>query len=301
MPEFVEEENPLEDAVPVDPQVGETEEAEEQETSTGLRPKTHFQGKVLKVGLAGALVDIGQEKPGALHISQIITEDGQPFKRVEDVLQSGKEIDVWVRRTRDDRVELTMIKPLDLEWRDIKIGMTVKGKVVRLEKFGAFVEIGAERPGLVHISEMAHGYVREPSEVVKEGDEIEAQVIDVNRRKRQIKLSMKALQDLPMMEIPDVMPEPEEMPRRERQPRSRERRKSKGGRRGDEFGGNMDDLMAALGQSEEEDDSETAMAIAWKEAMEKSRSRRDEKGRKNRGASSEQEEIFARTLERKVN
>ena len=54
-----------------------------------------------------------------------------------------------------------MFKPLDLEWRDMKKGMTVKGTVVRLEKFGAFVEIGAERPGLVHISEMAHGYVKQ--------------------------------------------------------------------------------------------------------------------------------------------
>ena len=98
-----------------------------------------------------------------------------------------------------------MIKPLDLEWRDIKKGMTVKGQVVRLEKFGAFVEIGAERPGLIHISEMAHGYVRQPSDVVKEGDEVEAQVIDVNRKKKQIKLSLKALQPEPVKE--------EELPR----------------------------------------------------------------------------------------
>ena len=106
---------------------------------------------------------------------------------------------------KDDRVELTMIKPLDLEWRDIKKGMNVKGQVVRLEKFGAFVEIGAERPGLIHISEMAHGYVRQPSDVVKEGDEVEAQVIDVNRKKKQIKLSLKALQPEPVKE--------EELPR----------------------------------------------------------------------------------------
>ena len=60
-----------------------------------------------------------------------------------------------------------MIKPLDLEWREIKTGLVVKGTVVRLETFGAFVEIGAERPGLIHISEMAHGYVRTPADVLK--------------------------------------------------------------------------------------------------------------------------------------
>lgn len=296
--EFEEEEKTQEDAVS---DIQDTEDIETQEQD-GLLPKTHFLGKILKVGLAGALVDIGQERPGALHISQIVAEDGQLFKRVEDVLQPGKEIDVWVRRTREDRVELTMIKPLDLDWRDIKLGMTVKGKVVRLEKFGAFVEIGAERPGLVHISEMAHGFVRQPSDVVQEGDEIEAQVIDVNRRKRQIKLSMKAIQSEPEP-LPEPMPEPMEMPRRERQPRGAKGggRKGKGGRRGDEYGGSMDDIMAALGHSEGEDDSETAMAIAWKEAMEKDKSRRDDKSRKNRGATSEQEDIFSRTLERKIN
>ena len=69
--------------------------------------------------------------------------------------------------------------------------MTVKGKVVRLETFGVFVEIGAERPGLIHISELSHAYVRTPGEVVREGDEVEAKVLEVNRRK-QIKLSIKA-------------------------------------------------------------------------------------------------------------
>jgi hypothetical protein len=65
-----------------------------------------------------------------------------------------------------------MIRPLELEWREITKGMVLKGKVVRLEKFGVFVDIGAERPGLVHISEMTHGYIKSPSDVVKEGDEV---------------------------------------------------------------------------------------------------------------------------------
>jgi small subunit ribosomal protein S1 len=89
----------------------------------------------------------GLGRPAVIHISQIVPESpDQPIKRVEDVLKVGQQVEVWVKRTKDERVELTMIKPLDLEWRDIKKGMTVKGQVVRLEKFGAFVEIGAERP-----------------------------------------------------------------------------------------------------------------------------------------------------------
>jgi predicted RNA-binding protein with RPS1 domain len=75
--------------------------------------------------------------------------------------------------------------------------MELVGKITRIEKYGVFVDIDAERPGLVHISEMAHGYVRTPSDIVKKGDEVSVKVLMVNRRKKQIKLSMKALEESP--------------------------------------------------------------------------------------------------------
>jgi small subunit ribosomal protein S1 len=161
-----------------------------------LKNKMYFRGKVLKTTLAGALVDIGIDTPGMVHISQL---QKAPIKRVEDVIHEGDEIDVWVRRIspKKGRVELTMIKPLGLEWGEIKKDMVVTGKVIRLEKFGAFVDIGAERPGLVHISEMTHDFIRTPGDVVKEGDEVEVKVLDVIKQKKQIKLSMKALQEKP--------------------------------------------------------------------------------------------------------
>jgi small subunit ribosomal protein S1 len=161
-----------------------------------IKNKMYFRGKVVKTTIAGALVDIGIDTPAILHISQL---QKAPVKRVEDVVHEGEDVDVWVRRVspKKGRVELTMIKPLDLEWGEIKKDMVVKGKVIRLEKFGAFVDIGAERPGLVHISEMTHDYIRTPGEVVKEGDEVEVKVLEVIKQKKQIKLSMKALQEKP--------------------------------------------------------------------------------------------------------
>lgn len=181
-----------------------------QKNSTSLseiKRKTQFKGTVIKITLAGALLDIGLDTPGVLHISQLSTE---PVRRVEDVVQIGQVVDVWVKRVepKKNRIELTMIKPLALEWRELENGMVVKGKITRLEKFGAFVEIGAERPGLVHISEMTHDYVKNPSEVVKEGDEVEVKVINVNRQKRQIKLSMKALEEPPAKVAKETMQQP---------------------------------------------------------------------------------------------
>ena len=143
-----------------------------------LKNKMYFRGKVVKTTLAGALVDIGIDTPGMVHISQL---QKAPIKRVEDVIHEGDEIDVWVRRVspKKGRIELTMIQPLGLEWGEIKKDMVITGKVIRLEKFGAFVDIGAERPGLVHISEMTHDFIRTPGDVVKEGDEVEVKVLDV--------------------------------------------------------------------------------------------------------------------------
>lgn len=241
-----------------------------------LERKTKLTGKVIKISLAGALVDIGMDTPGVVHISQLQTE---PVNKVEDVVQVGQSVEVWIRRVvpNKNRIELTMIKPLDVDWRDIEPDMVFKGKVTRLESFGAFVDIGAERPGLVHISELAHGYVKDPTDVVHEGDEVEVKVLKVSRRKRQIKLSMKALQEPPIKE---------EKPRREPRPSRK---------------------PAPKVEIEEEPEEviPTAMEMALREAMERSKqkddadeiSRRKPAGRKQ---DNDLEDILNRTLENKV-
>lgn len=162
------------------------------ESSQELKKKDRVTGKVVKTSLAGALVDIGRSKPAVIPISQLRKDQ---VRRVEDVVKEGDQIEAWVWRMdpKQERIELTMIQPLGLEWRDIKKDSVLKGKVSKLDKFGAFIEVGAERPGLVHISEMSNEYVKTPGDVVKVGDEIEVKVLDVDKRKKQIKLSMKAL------------------------------------------------------------------------------------------------------------
>ncbi len=274
----------------------------EPQVENSIEPKMLFKARVMKVSLAGAVLDIGIGKPALLHVSQIVAPEDTQNKKVDEILKVDDEIDAWVkkitRRDGEQRIEMTMIKPLDLEWREIKVGETVKGKVVRLEKFGAFVEIGAERPGLVHISEMAHGYVKVPSDVVKEGDEIEAQIIDVNRRKKQIKLSMKAIQPEPEKEVEEktvtpsapVFSAPIGAPKRERKP-GRKPRKS--------FEEDNSALLESINETAEPEP--TSMELAMRAAMEKAKDRKQkQETRKSKASSAEQEEILARTLENKV-
>ncbi len=230
-----------------------------------IKRKTHFTGKVVKIGLAGAVIDVDQGVPGVLHISQLRQE---PVNRVEDVLQIGQEVEVWVRRVspKGDRIELTMIRPLDLEWREMKKDMVVKGKVVRLERFGAFVDIGAERPGLIHISELTHDYIRNVEEVLKEGDEVEVKILDVDRKKKQIKLSRKAMEE----QVIKVVQQKEAAPEEE----------------------------------ETEVPVPTVMEAAMREAMLRVKTRDEEtpraRGRKGNRSRNDLESIFERTLEHKA-
>jgi len=169
------------------------------ETIDDLEPKMKVAGKVLKTSLAGAIVDVGVGFPGVIHISKISKES---VSRVADVLKEGQVVEVWVQRADPEtkKIELTMLEPLGVDWREIKLGMELTGVVTRIEKYGVFVDIQAERPGLVHISEMAHGYVRTPTDIVQKGQEVSVKVLKVDRRKKQIKLSMKALEEAPVNE-----------------------------------------------------------------------------------------------------
>jgi ribosomal protein S1 len=264
-------------------------------TTPEIKPKTKFSGKVLKTLLAGAVIDIGVGKPAVIHVSQLVSPTGQAIKSVKEVLQEGQEVEVWVRKVKDDRIELTMIKPLDLDWHEIKKDMVVKGNVVRVETFGAFLEIGAERPGLIHISELAHGYVRTPGDVVKEGDELEAQVIDVNKKKKQIKLSLKSLQPEPVKEEVEVAAPKERTDKR--------RKKDTKRKKGDEGYMSAEEIAALSGNTSAQEAEPTAMEIAIREAMEKAKSRKVEpkaKKVKASGLQAEQEDLLARTLEKKV-
>lgn len=289
--------------------VADDDQEGESETGTGPKLKEQFKGTVKKLSLAGALVDIGLDLPAAIHITQIPRPEGhEATNNIHDLLELGQEIDVWVKKVKDGRVELTMIKPFDLEWREIKKDMVVKGTVVRMEKFGVFVEIGAERPGLIHISELAHSYVRQPSDILKEGDEVEAQVLEVNRRKKQIKLSIKALQPEPEVvetAAPAIIAKP--VSARAKQLKEvqstgqteRPRRQKKTTKKRAEI--NSEGITMSFTSENPTGEAEpTAMEIAIREAMEKAKARNKSENKKKSSVSVEQEEILNRTLTNKI-
>jgi uncharacterized protein len=78
---------------------------------------------------------------------------------------------------------------------DLQPGMVLEGVVTNVAKFGAFVDIGVHQDGLVHISEISHRFIKEPSELLKAGQIVRAKVISADAKTKRISLSIKALQE----------------------------------------------------------------------------------------------------------
>lgn len=170
-----------------------------------LEPKMRLEGTVTKIGLHGAVVDVGLSCEGLLHISQL-AGDGE-VDAVSEAVNAGDEITVWVTEVQPDqnRVSLTMIEPPDVTWSELNEGRIYTGRVTRIEQYGAFVDIGAERPGLLHVREMSAGYVEHPTEMVSLGDDIEVRILRIDRQRQRIDLTRQGLEEEVV-----AQPEPEE-------------------------------------------------------------------------------------------
>lgn len=162
---------------------------------TDLRPKMRLQGTVKQTHLYGAVLDIGLKHDGVVHISQL---SPRRVNRVTDVVRPGDSVTVWVTKVDSEkgRIGLTMVEPSRVEWRDLAERQIHTGTVTRLESYGAFVDIGIKRPGLLHVREMSTGYVRHPSELVRIGEEIEVRILKLDQQKRRIDLTMMGIEEV---------------------------------------------------------------------------------------------------------
>lgn len=154
-----------------------------------LQAKMHLDGTITRTELYGAFVDLGLERDGLIHISRLAAHR---VKKVTDEVNVGDKVSVWVQSVDPDkgRIALTMVEPPAVEWSDLDVGRVYEGKITRIERYGAFVDIGAERPGLLHVREMGQ-YVRSPEEVVHMGDTIDVKVLTLDRRKKQIDFTLQ--------------------------------------------------------------------------------------------------------------
>ena len=182
---------PAAEAAVAEPEPATEEKAPEPKMALSeLKAGSEMAGRVVGIADFGAFVDIGAETDGLIHISEL--SDGR-VKKVSDVVSVGQQVSVWIKDVDADqeRISLSMRPKPKYRLRDLKPGMVVEGTVTGVRDYGVFVNIGSETEGLVHVSEMAEGYVSKPGELVSPGDDVEVRIKKVDRRRRRISLSMK--------------------------------------------------------------------------------------------------------------
>lgn len=183
---------------------GEAEDDDSQDEKKVVRTLAVGQqvtGTVKRIADFGAFVDIGVGRDGLIHISELSV---RRVGKVTDVLQEGQEVEAWIKKLDRDRnrISLTLIDPDTKTIRDLEKGDIVKGQVTRLLPYGAFIDIGIGRDALLHVREMAEGFVAKPEDVVQVGEELEARIIDLSRRRSRVDLSLKGLRPEPEAAIP---------------------------------------------------------------------------------------------------
>lgn len=152
------------------------------------------EGKVMRFTDYGAFVDIGG-LDGLLHISEI---SWGKLKHPKEVLNIGDIINVKILSLNEEKGKIslglkqTKPEPWSLVGTQYKIGDVLKGKIVQIKEYGAFVEIEAGLDGLVHISEIANKRVENVSDELSIGQEVEVKIVEIDTERKRISLSIKA-------------------------------------------------------------------------------------------------------------
>jgi small subunit ribosomal protein S1 len=160
------------------------------------------RGKVVSITNYGAFVELEKGVEGLIHISEMSWT--RHIKHPSKVVAIGDIVDVMVLKIDKESEKISLgLKQTEADpWLTLSerypVGTVIEGKVRNLTDFGAFVEVEEGIDGLVHISDMSWTKrVRHPKEVIRKGETVKVQILDIDTDKRRISLGIKQLQDNP--------------------------------------------------------------------------------------------------------
>ena len=154
-----------------------------------------YHGTVKSLTSYGAFVDIGGVD-GMVHVSEL---SWNRIKNPAEVVKVGDEIDVYVIALDPEKKKISLgykteaTNPWTIFNNEYKVGDVVTVKIVKLMTFGAFAEIIPGVDGLIHISQIADRRIGKPEDVLSEGQEVDAKIIDIEQEHKRISLSIRAL------------------------------------------------------------------------------------------------------------
>ena len=177
-----------------------------------FHPGSVIKGPIRNITDFGIFVSITQEIDGLVHISDLSWT--QKIKHPSELYQKGDIVEAVVLNVDVEHQRFSLgIKQLTADlWeseipRKYAVGRVVKGKVTKLQDFGAFIELEEGVEGLIHISELSMDHIKDPSEVVEVGQEIVAEVINIDRVDRKIGLTLKSTDVEAHQDLLDYMEE----------------------------------------------------------------------------------------------
>ncbi|MEF3355846.1 30S ribosomal protein S1 [Paenibacillus sp. GYB006] len=174
-------------------------EVNKQKVIAELTEGQQIEGTVQRLTQFGAFVDVGGVD-GLVHVSEIAWSH---VDKPSDVLSEGEKVNVKVLKVDPEKGKISLsIKaaqpgPWETAAEQFKTGDIVTGTVKRLVQFGAFVEIAPGVEGLVHISQISHKHIGTPHEVLKEGQEVQVKVLELNSAEQRASLSIKETEKAP--------------------------------------------------------------------------------------------------------
>ena len=168
-------------------------------------------GRVTGVSGFGAFVDLGGAD-GLIHISEL---SWAPVASVEDVVQVGQEVDVYVLRVDREsrRIALSLRRLVPTPWDQaaerFQIGRLVTGTITKMTDFGAFARVDNMVEGLIHVSELTERHISHPKEIVAVGDTMKLKIVSLDPERHRLGLSLKQAEaDETPTEYHDPAPEP---------------------------------------------------------------------------------------------
>jgi len=175
---------------------------------------TVINGKVRNVTDFGAFIEVEEGIDGLVHVSDISWT--KRIKHPSEILKKGDDVQAVVLSIDAANQKLSLgIKQLEPDrWEtwfsQHNLGEVVRGKVVRMTNFGAFVELEEGIEGLCHVSELDEKHVEKPTEFLNVGQEVEMRVIKLNLQEKKIGLSLKAMkEDEPRLEFTSYLASPD--------------------------------------------------------------------------------------------
>ncbi|MDQ5919541.1 MAG: RNA-binding protein [Patescibacteria group bacterium] len=154
------------------------------------------EGQVTAVTDFGAFVRFEENLEGLVHISEIAW---QRIDHPRDVLKIGDNVRADIINIEGSKIFLSMKKLIEDPWKQVaaryKVGQMIKGKVLKINPFGLFVELDSDIHGLAHISELANKPVKDVNEIARIGDEFEFRIINIDPDNHRLGLSLRKPKD----------------------------------------------------------------------------------------------------------